>query len=111
MKPPPLVLILIGMVKTNTKGVYKAAIEGLTNNWPSGYCIVLCSKPMVPRERRILSIGYKYNSWKVLLFVSTAGSWSTTLGIPYLSRYPDQFSNVSICPVACLLLVSKFFGF
>ena len=35
---------------------------------------------------------------------------STTLGIPYLSNYPDQFSNVSIRPVARPLLMSKFFG-
>ena len=32
------------------------------------------------------------------------------LGIPYLSKYPDQFSNFSICPVARPLLVSQFFG-
>ena len=32
------------------------------------------------------------------------------LGIPYLSNYPDQLSNVSICPVASPHLMSKFFG-
>ena len=32
------------------------------------------------------------------------------LGIPYLSKYPDQFSNVSIRPVARPLLMSKCFG-
>ena len=32
------------------------------------------------------------------------------LGTPYLSNYSDQFSNVSICPVASPLLMSKFFG-
>ena len=32
------------------------------------------------------------------------------LGIIYLSKYPDQFSNVSIRPIDCPLLMSKFFG-
>ena len=34
----------------------------------------------------------------------------TTLGIPYLSNYPEQFSNVSILPVARPHLMSNFFG-
>ena len=40
----------------------------------------------------------------------TGGAGSTMLGIPYLSKYPDQCSNVSIFPVAHPLLMSKFFG-
>ena len=101
---------LIGMVQTNTKGFCKATIEGLTKDWPGGSYIVSRSKPMVPGERQLLAIGYNCNSWKVLSFVATAGAGSTTLGIPYLSTYPDQFSNVSIFPVARALLMSKFFG-
>ena len=57
---------LIGMVKTNTKGFCKATIEGLTKDWPGGSYIVLRSKPMVPGERPLIAIGYKYNSRKVL---------------------------------------------
>ena len=34
----------------------------------------------------------------------------TTLGITYLSKYPDQFSNVSILPVSCPLIMYKCFG-
>ena len=44
------------------------------------------------------------------IIFATAEKGSTTLGIPYLSKYLDQFSNVSIRPVACTLLMSKFFG-
>ena len=101
---------LIGMVKTNTKGFCKATIEGLTKDWPGGSYMVLRSKPMVPAERPLLAIGYKYNSLKVLSFVAEEGEGNTTLGITYLSKYPDQFYNVLICPVARPLLVSKFFG-
>ena len=65
---------------------------------------------MVPRERLLIAIGYKYNSRKVLSFVATSGAESTTLGIPYLLKYPEQFSNVSILPVARPHLMSIFFG-
>ena len=39
---------LIGIVKTNTKVFFKATIWGLMKVWPSGSCIVLRSKPMLP---------------------------------------------------------------
>ena len=69
---------------------------------------MLSIKPTLPEERLLLAIRYKYNYRKVLSFFATAGAGSTTLGIPYLSKYPDQFSNVSIHPVAIPLLISKF---
>ena len=50
---------LIGMVKIDTKGFCKATIEGLMKDWPGGSYIVLRSKPMVPGERLLLTIGYK----------------------------------------------------
>ena len=63
----------IGMAKTNTKVFCKTTIEGLTKDCPGVSCIVLRSKHMVPGERRLLYIGYKYNSQKVLSFVATIG--------------------------------------
>ena len=65
---------------------------------------------MMPWERPLLVIGYKYNSSKVLSIFATSAEGITTLGIPYLYKYPDQFSNVSILPVARPLLMSKLFG-
>ena len=35
---------------------------------------------------------------------------STTLGIPYLSKDPDHFSNVSILTVACTHIMSNILG-
>ena len=55
---------------------------------------------MVPRDRPLISIGYKYNLWKVLYFIVTDNVGSTKTGISYLYKYPDQFTNVSIRPVA-----------
>ena len=91
---------LNAMVKTNTKGFCKDTIEKLTKNWPGGSYIVLRSKPMVSGGRQLIAIGYKYNARKVLSFIVTDNSGSTNTGIPYLSKYPDQFTNVSIRPVA-----------
>ena len=62
---------------------------------------------MVPRGRPLIAIGYKYNARKVLYFIVTYNSGSTNTGVPYLSKYPDQFTNVSICPVARPLVMSK----
>ena len=101
---------LIGMVKNNTNGFCKATIEGSIKDWPGGSCILLRSKPMVPGERPLLAIGYNYNERKVQQFVDTEREGSTKLGIPYLSKYPEQFTYVSIRPIACPLLMYKFFG-
>ena len=98
---------LIGMVKTNTKGLCKETIEKLTTNWPGGSHLVLRSKPVVPGGRTLIAIGYNYNAQKVLYFIVTDTAGSTKTGIPYLSKYPDQFANVSIRPVARPVVMSK----
>ena len=80
---------LIGMVKTNTKGFCKETIEKLTKNWPGGSYLVLRSKPMVPGDRPLIAIGYKYNARKFLLLIVTDNSGITNTGTPYLSKYPE----------------------
>ena len=65
---------------------------------------------MVPGGRPLIAIGYKYSAQKVLSFIFTDNSWITQSGLPCLSNYPDQFSNFSIFPVACPLVMSKFFS-
>ena len=101
----------IGMVKTNTKGFYKERIEKLTKYWPGGSYLVLRSKTMVPKDRPLISIGYKYNARKVISFIVTDNEVITKTGITYLYKYPDQFTNVAIRPVACTLVMSKKFCF
>ena len=97
---------LIGMLKINTKGFCKDTIEKLTKDWPGGSYLVLRSKPMIPRGRPIISIGYKYNPLKVLYFIVTDNAGSTNTGIHYLSKYPDQFTNAAIHPVDRPLVMS-----
>ena len=70
---------------------------------------MLRSKPMVPGDRPLIAIGYKYNAWKVISFIVTDNTGSTNTGIPYLSKYPDQFTNVAIRSVARPLVMSILF--
>ena len=91
---------LIVMVKTNTKGFCKDAIDKLTKYWPVGSYLMLRSKPMVPGDRTLIAIGYKYNAWKVLSFIVIDNAGTTETDIKYLSKYPDQFTNVAIFPVS-----------
>ena len=101
---------LIGMVKINNKGFCKETIEKLTKDWPGGSYLLLRSKPMVPGGRTLIAIGYNYNAWKVLSFIVTDKTWITKTGIPYLSKYPEKFTNVAIHPVARPLVMSKLFS-
>ena len=64
----------------------------------------------VPVDRPPVAIGYKYNSRKVLLFITTDESGSVGPGGTYLSGFPDNYSKVSICHVVCLLLISRYFN-
>ena len=91
---------LIGMVKKNSKGFCYETIEKLTKDWPGGSYLVLRSKPVVPGDRPLIAIGNKYNAQEVISFIVTDNAGSRKTGIPYLSKYPDQFTNVAICPVA-----------
>ena len=92
---------LIGMVKTNTKGFCKETIEKLTKDWPGGSYLMLRNNHMVPGDRPLIAIGYNYNAPKVLSFIVTDNEGITNTGIPYSSKYPEQFTNVAICPVVC----------
>ena len=59
----------------------------------------------------LIFIEYKYNSHKVLSFISIMYSGITKDCISYLSKYSEQFANFSILPVVCTLITSNLFGF
>ena len=88
-----------GPVKTIHKGFCLDTLEKLMKYCPGGSYLVLKSTPRFPGERTLLAIGYKYNYGKVLGFISAEGAGSTEPGYPYLSRFPDIYSNVSVRPV------------
>ena len=99
----------ISMVKTNYKGFCKERIEKLTKDCPGVSYLVLRSETMVPRYRPLIAIRYKYNARKVISCIVTDNSGRKNTGIPYLSKYPDQFTNVAIRPVARPLVMSNVF--
>ena len=63
---------------------------------------------MVPGDRTLIAIGYKYNARKVLSFIVTDNVGITKTGTPYLSKYPDQFTDVDIRPVSRPLVMYFF---
>ena len=46
----------------------------------------------------------------VLVFIATEGDGSTEPGNPYLSCFPDIYSNVSVRPVFCPHLLGRYFN-
>ena len=64
---------------------------------------------MVPGGRPLIDIVYKYNAWNALYFIVTDNAGKTQAGLPQFCKYLDQFTNVSIHPVALPLFMYKLF--
>ena len=96
---------LVGMVK-KIKVFCKAAIDNLTKDWPGGYYIVFSIKSMVPVERPLLAIGYKYNSRKVLFFLLQqwrgALHWVFLIYRSILTNFLMSQFTLLLTPFSCL---------
>ena len=79
-------------------------------DWPGGSYLVIKINPRVPGGRTLLYIGYRYNSRKVLGFITNEGAGSNEPGDTYLSHFPGIYSNVSVCPVVIPHLVGRYFN-
>ena len=66
------------------------------------------STTRISRDRTHMAIGHKCRSQKVLGFTAMEGVRSNIPGVPYLSHYPDYYSNVSICPVLINHLLGRY---
>ena len=99
-----------GSVKTRYKEIFLAALEKLVNEWMGGYHIVIKSTPRVTDDRPLRDIVYKYNSQKVLVFITTEWAGSTDPGYPYLSCFPDNHTNVSIRPSVRRCVLGRHFN-
>ena len=77
---------MLGIIKTNIKRFCKDTIENLKKDLPSGSYLVLNIKSVIPRDRTVISIGYKYTKWKVLYFIATGNAGITKDSIHYLSN-------------------------
>ena len=75
-----------------------------------GFYLVRKSNPIFPDDRPLVVIVYKYRSQKFLGFTSTEDAISTEIGVTYLSRYPENYSSVSIHPVFCHRVIGRHFS-
>ena len=70
-------------------------LEEQMKDFPGGTWIVL--KGRTKKLIDLITIGYKYNKKKVLIFVLTKGAGSTKAGgTPYEARYTNAFGNVHV---------------
>ena len=98
-----------GLVKTS-HNVFLNTLEIFMKYFPGGSYIVMKSTPRFPVGIPLLAIGYNYNYSKVLWFIANDGDGITEPGDPYLSRFPEIYSNVSIWPVVCPNLLGRYFN-
>jgi Transposase IS4 len=97
-----------GPVKTNHKGFPKTDIEEKMKHWPSGSQLVMeCT---MPTGVKLIAVGYKYNSKKVLSFVFTANCGLTLPGVPYVARFNDRYGNVVHRDVPRPQVISEYFS-
>ena len=59
-----------------------------------GYLIIMKSAPTFPGDKPPMAIGYKYRYHKVLGFIATEGARSSEPGVPYLYRFPENYSII-----------------
>ena len=91
-----------GVVKTCHAGYPRAQIEALMSDWPGGTSVVFTAGNLV-------ATGYKYNSRKVVCFLSSKNFEGTILGDPYISRWVDETGNRSQRAVPRPAALSKYF--
>ena len=70
----------------NNRIFCKGNINNMTKYVPEGYNILLNIKPMVPGIRPLLDIGYNFNFWKVLSFITKEVQWSIEYDNTCLSK-------------------------
>ena len=85
---------LIAAIKMNAAWYPKDKIESIMKKWPSGSHLVLeCAAPKT--NVKLIAIGHKCNSHKVLCFVMTKNAGSTAPSIrPCVAKFVDPFGDV-----------------
>ena len=78
--------------------------------WTGGYYIIMNSSPKYPGDRPLMDIGYKQNSRNFLGIIATDIYGITEAGDPYLSRLPNNYSNISVLPVVYPIFLDRHFN-
>ena len=73
----------IGVVKTNTIGLCEYTIDNMTKYWPGCSYLTLERNYTVHKDKLLIDIGYKYNTWKVLSFITAEDVGTINPGITY----------------------------
>ena len=68
------------------------------------------SVPIFPGDKPLVVIRYGYVSQKTPGFISMEGEISNVQGVPYLSCYPDNYSNIYSCPIFRPHVISRYFS-
>jgi len=97
----------IGVVKTSHSLFPKQFLESTLKTWPGGMNLAL--ETTTAKGVRLIAVGYKYNSSKVLCFVATKNAGSTTAGEPYRARFLDDHDILISRPVDRPELISTYF--
>jgi hypothetical protein len=97
----------IGVVKTSHSLYPKQHLEDTLKTWPGGMNLTL--EATTSKGVKLIAVGYKYNSSKVLCFVATKNAGSTIAGDPYRARFLDDHDNLVSRPVDRPELISKYF--
>jgi hypothetical protein len=97
----------IGIVKTSHSLFPKKELEDKMKNWPGGMSLLM--EATTSKGVKLLAIGYKYNSSKVLCFVATKNAGSTMLGEPYRAQLADDYDNLLSRPVDQPEIISTYF--
>ena len=97
-------------VKTVHRRCPKEFLEREMKDMPGGTWVVLEGRAK-KEGLDLVTIGYKYNKKKVLVFLFNRGAGSTAPGEPYEARFPDAFGNVCIRHVARPIVVSRYFKY
>ena len=77
--------------ETSHKVFFLYALEILIKYFLVRSYLIVNIMPGVTVYRPLMDIGYKYNSWEVLLLFSSRCVGSTGTGYTYLSHFPDNF--------------------
>ena len=85
-------------------------LEKLMKYWLGGSYLVMKITPRFTGGRPLLDIGYKYNYRKILGLIYTEEAGSNEPGDPYLSSFPDVYSNVSVHPSVHAHLLDRYFN-
>ena len=76
---------------------------------PRRYYLVMKTTPKSTGDKTLMTIGYRYNYWQILVFISIEGCGRTVTCDTYLSYYLDKISNV-IYPFFYTCILDRYFN-